>query len=143
VALSHEDVLKRGTLASHQGRQPLSGSFRHTVDAEKRLVAVTFGKKLTVYDIQRYAELLLLNPSFRPNYSEIVDLTDVEELDLQADEFLTLADKIDPFSHDARRAFVVRTSVQNHAARMHRVLRTQRNIEIFRSLEEAERWTAT
>ena len=141
--MSGEDVLKRGVLASHQGRQPLSGSFSYTVDPEKRLVAVTFGKKLKVCDIQRYAELLQLNPSFRPNYSEIVDLTDVEELDLQADEFLTLADKIDPFSHDARRAFVVRTSVQNHAARMHKVLRTQRSIEIFRSLEEAERWTAT
>ena len=141
--MSGGDVLKKGTLASHQGRKPLSGSFRYTVDPDKRLVAVTFGKKLKVCDIQRYAELLQMNASFRPNYSEIVDLTDVEELDLQADEFLTLADKIDPFSHDARRAFVVRTSVQNHAARMHKVLRTQRNIEIFRSLEEAERWTTT
>jgi len=121
----------------------LSGSFRYTVDAEKGLVTVTFGEKLKVCDIQRYAELLQLNPAFRPNYSEIVDLTDVEELDLQADAFLALADKIDPFSHDARRAFVVRTSVQNHAARMHKVLRMQRNIEIFHSLEEAERWTAT
>ena len=60
----------------------------------------------------------------------------MEELDLQADELLALADKID-------RVFVVRTSVQNQAARMHKVLRTQRNIEIFRSLEEAERWIAT
>jgi hypothetical protein len=70
-------------------------------------------------------------------------LRQVEEIDLQADEFLTLADKIDPFSEDSKRAFVVRTSVQNHAARMHKVLRTQRNIEIFRSVEEAERWIGT
>jgi hypothetical protein len=31
-----------------------------------------------------------------------VDLTEVEELDLQADEFLKLADEIDPFSPDAK-----------------------------------------
>jgi len=79
---------------------------------------------------------LQIDPSFRSTYSEIVDLRQVEELDLQADELLALADKID-------RVFVVRTSVQNQAARMHKVLRTQRNIEIFRSLEEAERWIAT
>jgi hypothetical protein len=53
---------------------------------------------------------------------------------LQADEFLALADEIDPFSYEAKRVFVVRTSVQNHAARMHKVQRKQRNIEIFRSL---------
>ena len=107
-----------------------------------RLVTVKFGKKLTFGEIERYAKRLQLNPSFQPVYSEIVDLTEVEELDLQADEFLKLADKTDPFSPVAKRAFVVRTSTQNHAARMHKALRTQRNIEIFHSVEEAERWVA-
>ena len=78
---------------------------------------------------------------FSQSYSEVVDLTDVEELDLQAEDFLKLADQIDPFSPEAKRAFVVRTSTQNHAARMHKVLRS-RNIEIFHSVEEAERWVA-
>jgi hypothetical protein len=72
-----------------------------------------------------------------------VDLTDVEELDLEAEEFLKLADEIDPFLPDAKRAFVVRSLIQNHAARMHKVLRTKRNIEIFHSFEEAEHWIAT
>jgi len=80
------------------------------------------------------------NPLTFDSYAEIVDLTEVEDLDLRADEFLKLADEVDPFSPDAKRAFIVRNSVQNHAARMHKVLRTQRNIEIFRSIEEAERW---
>jgi len=34
----------------------------------------------------------------------------------------------------------VKISTQNHAARRHKVLRSQRNIEAFRSLEDAERW---
>ena len=141
--MSGEHVLKRSTPAGCQAPRPLSGSFRYTVDAEKKLVVVTFAKELTVQDIERYADLLQTDPSSRPTYSEIVDLKQVEELDLQADEFLALADKIDPFSYEAKHVFVVRTSVPNQAARMHKVLRTQRNIEIFRSLEEAERWIAT
>jgi hypothetical protein len=123
-----------------------SGAHRHglaveyVIDPNKRLVIVKFAKKLTVSDIQRYSNLLRANPSFHQDFAEIVDLREVEDLDLKADEFFKLADEIDPFSVEARRAFVVRNSVQNHAARMHKVLRTQRNIEIFRSLEEAERW---
>ncbi len=84
-----------------------------------------------------------MNRSFNPTYAEIVDLTEVEELDLKAQEFLKLADEIDPFSLHAKRAFVIRNSVQNHAARMHKVRRAPRNIEIFRSVEEAERWIGT
>jgi hypothetical protein len=51
-----------------------------------------------------------------------------------------MADEVDPFSPEAKRAFVAETSVQNHAARMHKILRSQRNIETFRTLEDAERW---
>jgi hypothetical protein len=140
--------LNHRTLASGQA-SPASGNGQSlkrmaecVVDPGRRLVTVKFGKKLTFGDIERYANRLRLNPSFEPDYSEIVDLTEVEELDLQADEFLKLADKIDPFSPMAKRAFVARTSVQSHAARMHKVLRTQRNIEVFGSMEGAERWVA-
>jgi len=122
------------------GLQHLSVRTEHVVDSEKRQVVVKFRKKLTAKDIERYACQLRANPSFRPDFSEIVDLREVEQLDLQADDFLRLADEIDPFSLDAKRAFVVQDQVQNHAARMHKVLRTKRNIEIFRSFEEAERW---
>jgi hypothetical protein len=136
--LSHKDVLNQDT--SPRSLKLLSHSPWYHVDTEKKLVSVKLGRKLTVRDIEGYVGRLQLYPSFQPVYAEIVDLSEVEDLDLQADEFLKLADKIDPFSPDAKRAFIVRNSVQNHAARMHKVLRTPRNIEIFRSVEEAERW---
>jgi len=101
---------------------------------------VKFKNRLTLREIERYSVLLRSNPSFHSSFSEIVDLTEVEEIDLDADDFLKLADEIDPFSTEAKRAFVARTSIQNHAARMHKVLRAQRNIEIFHTLEDAERW---
>ena len=113
---------------------------KNVVDSERHLVIVTFGKKLTLQDIQQYAQRLLTNPLFDASFSEIVDLTQVEEVDLQGDDFLKLADKVDPFSDQAKRAFVARNSVQNHAARLHKVLGTGRRIHIFRSMEEAEQW---
>jgi hypothetical protein len=112
----------------------------YTVDPAKRLVSVKFRQKLTVRDIELYAALLRSNPAFDPDFSEIVDMTEVEDLDLAPQEFIRLADEIDPFSDRAKRAFVVCSEVQHHAARMHKILRTQRNFSIFRSLEAAERW---
>jgi len=112
----------------------------YRLDLQKRLVSVKFGRKLTVNDLEKYAASLRANPLFEPDFSEIADLSEVEELDLQADEFIRLADEIDPFSLRAKRAFVARNAVQNHAARMHKILRTQRNISIFHSAEAAEQW---
>ena len=123
-----------------RGLQPMNKFADFVVDPERRVVRVRFGKKLRIADVERYASMLRLNSSFHPSFGEIVDLTHVEELDLQADDFLTLADKIDPFSLEAKRAFVVQTSVQKHAARMHKILRTARNIEIFDTFEDAEGW---
>lgn len=131
----HRDAFSRSSNSHH-----LSMPAHHVVDSKQKLVVVKFAKKLTARDIERYATLLRANPSFQPGFSEIVDLSDVTEIDLQADDFLRLADETDPFSYDAKRAFVARTSVQNHAARMHKILRTQRNIEIFGTIAEAERW---
>ncbi len=141
--LQENNVAKSGPLASRGAVLHSSPLAEYVLDARRKLVTVKFGTRLTFGDIERYAKLLQLSPQFRPTYSEIVDLTDVEEVDLDANEFLKLADKIDPFSPEAKRAFVVRTSLQSHAARMHKVLRTQRNIEIFQTVEEAEIWIAT
>jgi len=110
------------------------------VDPEKRLVVVRFRKKVTAEDIARYAQRLRIHPAFQPEFSEIADLTEAEEIDLQAEDFLRLADKIDPFSPAAKRAFVVQTTTQSHAARLHKILRSKMNIEIFRTFGEAEEW---
>jgi len=104
---------------------------------------VRFGKTVTAGDIERYAAQLRESPSFRHSFSEIADLRDVEKLDLKAEEFIRLADEVDPFSHESKRAFVVGNAVQAHAARMHKILRTQRSFEIFHSLEEAEQWISS
>ena len=118
----------------------LRSTAEFSIDEERRLVTVKFGRMVTVEDIADYAKRLLAHPKFQPSFSEITDLREAEELDLRAYDFLRLADQVDPFSPDAKRAFVVRTSVQQHAARMHKILRSKRDIEIFESFEAAEEW---
>ena len=133
-------------MSSRGKMQPISedcfsgGAFRFHVDAARQLVTVQFGTRVTAEEIGEYVRKLRDHPSFDPTFSEIADLSEAEKIDLQADEFLELADEVDPFSPQAKRAFVARTATQNHAARMHKILRSQRNIEIFRTLEDAEHW---
>jgi hypothetical protein len=110
------------------------------IDSERRLVIVRFGECLTRTDIESYVQSLRTHPSFDSSFSEIADISDVKELPLESSDFLKLADLIDPFSVQSKRAFVAKTSVQKHAARMHKILRSQKNLEIFETLEEAERW---
>ena len=111
-----------------------------SIDKDRRLVVVKFEGDVTVQEIAKYVESLVAHPDFDPTFSEITDLRGVQSFDLQANDFLTLADQIDPFSLTAKRAFVVRTSLQNQAARMHKFLRPHRTIEIFESVAQAEEW---
>ena len=140
--MSQDEIIPGSSSLRAGAAQHLSRPTECSVDPKRKLVVVKFGKKLSMRDVERYAVLLRANPSFRPDFSEIVDLTEVEEVSLQGEEFLRLADRVDPFSYDAKRAFVARNSVQSHAARMHKILRTQRNIEIFRTVADAKRWIA-
>lgn len=113
----------------------------YEVVAEEQLVTVKFGARVSIREIAAYAEALRADPRFEPGFSELIDLTEVEEFQIDAEEAMALADRIDPFSIRARRAFVVRTEAQFHIARMHQLLRgTERNIGIFAFEEEARLW---
>ena len=124
-------------LPAHEGHQ---SQVRFTVDSKRRLVIARFGDNLTLADIQCYVQNLCTDPSFHPSFSEIADISDVKEIPLEAPDFLKLADQTDPFSLESKRAFVAQSSLQKHAARMHKILRGQRNFEIFQTLQEAENW---
>jgi hypothetical protein len=138
--LAHDPVPFGTTLPSAVSVGSFAEAAEFSIDKDRRLVTVKFGPKTTIQTIEDYSLRLRAHPYFDSSFSEITDLREIEDLDLQADDFLKLADHVDPFSLEAKRAFVVRTSVQNHAARMHKILSSNRTIGIFRSVEEAERW---
>jgi hypothetical protein len=137
--LIHENPPKSGASPSRHQRQGAPAEYK--VIPEKRLVWVKFGKIVSESEIASYAAGLRSNPLFEPKFSEIVDLRDVEHLDLHGEQMLKLADEVDPFSFDSRRAFVVRNATQSHAARMHQILRiANENLRICYSVAEAEQW---
>jgi hypothetical protein len=141
--MAAEDIPGSAAAAGRQKSRRTHALPDYILNREKRLVSVKFKRKVTASDIEQYAVLLRADPLFDPNFSEIVDLSDVEELDLQGDDFIRLADEVDPFSLEAKRAFVACNAVQSHAARMHKILRTQRNFEIFQSVRQAEQWVSS
>jgi len=138
--LSESGMSAGGGLREEASPRFYHETFKFHVDVEGQLVRVRFGERVTSEEIASYAKELRLHPDFKPTFAEIVDLRETRDLELQAADFLRLADHVDPFDSKAKRAFVVQTSVQDHAARMHKILRGQRSISIFHSLEDAEDW---
>ena len=115
-------------------------SVHFTVDPQNKLVMVKFGMKITAHDVARYATELKAHRDFEPTFAEIADLRDVKQIELQGPDFLKLADQIDPFSPKAKRAFLAKTPTQQHAARMHKILRGNKTVEIFQLVSDAMDW---
>ena len=113
----------------------------YELSPEQRVVSVKFGELLSVCDVKDYVSSLVADPLFEPGFSELVDLTDVRELEISSEHAIHLADLVDPFSLQAKRAFIAHSKVQVHAARLHQILRNdEQNIRIFPSLAEAQAW---
>jgi len=113
----------------------------YTIDVANRFVSVRFAETLTFHNIEVYVSELRADPQFDPDFSEIVDLREVERVEMSAKQAMNLADQIDPFSDSSKRAFVARSKAQSNAAHVHRILRhEQDNIRVFFSMEEAQHW---
>ena len=129
-------------LTGHNPSQESSPDYR--IDADHGRVYVRFAGKLTVNLIGRYTEALRENRAFEPGWSEIVDLRAVEEIEINAEETIALADQLDPFSLGSRRAFIVGNELQRHRARMQQILRSpSKTIGIFETMADAEAWVAS
>jgi hypothetical protein len=113
----------------------------YSIDSAARLVSVKFSNKLTFFNIVNYASSLRVDPRFSPAFSEIVDLRFVDSVSVSAREAMALADNVDPFSFNSKRAFVVQSQAQVNAAHLHRILRPEsKTIQVFYSIDEARRW---
>ena len=127
-------------LCGKKGR-PREMPIRYTIDPNKRIVTAKFGGLLTADVLCQYTKLLRQDPNFSANFSEIADITGVEEVQLSGEQMIQLADSMDPFSHAAKRAFIVHNAFQSHEARMYGILRlSQERTRAFQSYDEAERW---
>jgi hypothetical protein len=122
-----------------------SGEFvpsSYKIDKERRLVLSSATGILTKEDIFGYMDRLSKDADFDPEFSQVSDFTQVTRLDIEPEDIRQLAQR-NVFSPRSHRAFVVKDDLQYGLARMfqiHRELRGEGGIRVFRTFEEALDW---
>jgi hypothetical protein len=114
----------------------------YKIDKERRLVMTTCGGVFTFADALMHQENLLKDSDFDPSFSQLVDLTQVTTLDIEAEEMRRFAQR-SVFSPDSRRALLANTDHVFGMGRMFEILREnfgERGIRVFRNLDDALEW---
>ena len=115
----------------------------YQIDKTRRLVISTASGFLTAADILAHQRKLLVDPSFDPDCSQIVDCTAVTGIDLSPDDVREVT-AATIFSAHSRRAVLVATDEQSGFASMFKMMREAQGeygIRVFRDRAEALRWT--
>ncbi|MFZ0213716.1 MAG: hypothetical protein WBE20_04740 [Candidatus Acidiferrales bacterium] len=114
----------------------------YTIDKDRRVV-MSFGSGvLTKADLLAHRRKLLSDTDFDPSFSQIMDFTGVTEVDVEAADIREMAtDHV--FSPSSRRAIIAGTIAIYGLARLfeiHRDMRGERGIRVFRNREEGFAW---
>jgi hypothetical protein len=91
-------------------------------------------------EAEQYAADLRNNSSFDPSFSELADMTEVEDPQIDYASAARFARDIDPFSHTSKRAVVAPRPPMYETARMYKVIRNDENIALFKTIDEAKNW---
>jgi hypothetical protein len=128
-------------------RRDISGDFvpaSYKIDKARRFVLSTGTGFLSKEDVLGHMDRISADPEFDPTFSQLLDFTNVAEVGFGPDDVRQFAER-NIFSPGSRRAFVVQNDLHFGLARMfeiHRELRGETGIAVFRSMEEAMDWIA-
>lgn len=113
----------------------------YVIDEARRLVSSKASGTLTAAEIFDHQARLRADKAFKPDFRQIIDFTEVTEVNLQPDDMYRIADG-SPFRAGARRAFIIRRPLLYGLARMFQILTEahEAEIKIFCSVEEANEW---
>jgi hypothetical protein len=114
----------------------------YKIDRERRLVTTTGWGVLSLADALVHQEQLLKDPSFDPNFSQLLDVSEVTKFDFGVADVRVLAER-GIFSPHSRRAFLVTTALAYGYGRMFEMLRDsmgEPGIRVFRDRGEALDW---
>ena len=112
------------------------------IDKEKRLAICAAYGVVTNGDGPEMQRQLAAHPDFDPRFSQLLDMTQVTKLEIEADVVRKLAEST-VFDPAARRAFVAGSDAVYGFSRMFEILLETTGasgIKVFRSREEALRW---
>jgi len=110
------------------------------VDSKNRVVFAKFGRRLTMADAERFATDLRNNPAFDPSFSELSDLTEVENPQIDFASAARFARYSDPFSHESKRAIVAPKLAMYETVLMYKTIRNDENIAVFMTVDKAKSW---
>lgn len=114
----------------------------YRIDKQRRFV-LSFGSGLlTKEDVLNHMNRISVDPDFDPTFSQLLDFTKVTEVGFGPKEVREFAER-NIFAPRARRAVLVQNDLHFALARMfeiHRELRGETGICVFRRLEEAIEW---
>ncbi len=112
------------------------------IDKERSLVMSTGSGVLTLADALAHQERISKDPDFDPGFSQLVDLTQVTNLEFSSSDVRRLAQK-SSFSATSRRAILVSSDLVFGLSRMYEAFRAisgEKGVRVFRDLNEALEW---
>ncbi len=110
------------------------------VDPERKVVLTVFSGVVSIDDVKSSCASIKANPEFRPDFHQLIDLSNASKLDLHYDELNILAEVHDPFSDKGRRACIGPNSVSFGIGRMYQMILNNPAFRVFRSEREAINW---
>ncbi len=114
----------------------------YAIDKQRRLVITTGSGRITLADALAHQEKLRKDQDFDPSFSQIMDLTQVIEFALEANDIRRIA-QTTIFSRESRRAIIASSDLVYGFGRMFEILREiagENGIRVFRDLDEALDW---
>ena len=80
------------------------------------------------------------NPNFRPDFHQLIDLSQASQLELGFKSLFDIHRTCDPFSRKGKRAFIAPHADAFGTARIYQSIVNGPQIEVFRTTMEAIRW---
>ena len=111
----------------------------YSIDPRKRVVFTVFSGSVEELDIRDMAMRLEGDPDFKPDFSELVNLSAVTDFRLTAEDLQGISN-CDPFSNQAQRAFVCPEDLLFGICRMYECIKGGTHMATFRSMSDARKW---
>jgi cystathionine beta-lyase family protein involved in aluminum resistance len=114
----------------------------YKIDKERKLVLITGSDYIALRDVLTVQEKFRNDPNFDLTFAQLIDLTHVKKLDLNATEIKQIADNAVPLP-GIRRAFIVSDDTAFRFAQMYKSYREEAQdsaTRVFRELDQALHW---
>jgi len=112
------------------------------VDVKNGIVYSSFEGALNDNDILAHRDVLKTHPDFNPQFSEIVDFTEVKQLRVTVGLINSMAKSDSLYNPESRHAVIAPHDVTYGVARLYQMLAqdTRPNVAVVRSMAEARRF---